>query len=75
VAVLRASIVEGDKIIWGSEQTLPKYFFTCPNMTDLVGKFHVINCLNWVTLLAVPEGKVVSPKEGLHQKFRPKLTN
>jgi len=30
----------------GGEQNLPKYFFTCPNMTNLVDKFHVKNCLN-----------------------------
>jgi len=30
----------------GGEENLIEYFFTSPNMTDLVGKFHVINlCL------------------------------
>jgi len=31
---------------FGGEQDLHEYFFTCPNMTNLVGKFHDINCLN-----------------------------
>jgi len=33
----------GDKNSWGGEveQNLPEYFFTSPNMTDLVGKFRV----------------------------------
>jgi len=26
------------------EQNLPEYFFTCPSMTNLVGKIHVKNC-------------------------------
>jgi len=29
----------------GDEQNLPEYFFTCPNMTNLVDKFHDNNCI------------------------------
>jgi len=35
---LTRNIIVGDKIVY-----LPEYFFTCLNMTDLVGKFHVLN--------------------------------
>jgi len=37
--------VEYKNILWG-KQNLSEYFFTCPNMTDLGGKLHVINCSN-----------------------------
>jgi len=33
-------IAVGDKTVWGGANKI------CPNMTNLVGKFHVINCLN-----------------------------
>jgi len=28
------------KSVWESEKNLLKYFFTCPNMTNLIGKIH-----------------------------------
>jgi len=38
-------------------------------MTDLVGRFHVQNCLNYAIELPVPEVKVVSLK-----KFWPEIS-
>jgi len=42
---------------------LPEYFYnlyTCPNITDLVDKFHVKNCLNYVIRLAATEHILMS---------------
>jgi len=45
--IISVGIAVGDKnSLGGGEQNLPEYFLICPNMTDLVGKFHVINYLN-----------------------------
>jgi len=40
-----------------------RIFFTCPNMTNLIGKIQIVN------ELTIPESKAVSPKKGLHQEF------
>jgi len=36
---------EGDKNSLGGEQNLPEYFFTCPNMTNLVGNITKVDRL------------------------------
>jgi len=55
-------IAVGNKYSLMRRRTKFEYFFICPNLTNLVGKFHVINS---VTVLAVPESKFVSPKKSL----------
>jgi len=36
-------IAAGDKNSLEGEQNLPEYFFTRLNMTNLVGKYHMLN--------------------------------
>jgi len=48
---------------------LPEYFFTCLNMTNLIGKYHVINYLNKIIELAVLECKAACISKKIKKVF------